>query len=131
MGGYIYTRTQYTHSHNTADNRGLISAGAASNSGEIFCFKFWHEIPCRLSPSLLFPAQADSFSWLPSTFRQTWGSKAEWRGGKREAEPPLSPNLPHGPLVGLGAGGRKANPPKHFHSERDRSGRAQEDFAAP
>ena len=130
MGGYIYTHTQYTRSHNTADNWGLISVRAASNSGKIFCFKFWHEISCRLAPSLLFPAHADSFGWLPSTLRQTWGSTAEQRREEGSRASPL-PHLPHRLLVGFGAGDGKASPPSHFHTERGRPGAAQEDSAAP
>lgn len=76
---YIHTHTQYIRSHNTADNRGLISVWATTNSGKLLGFKFWHEIACQLSPSLLFPAQADSFGWLPSLLGQTWGSTAEQR----------------------------------------------------
>ena len=131
MGGYIYTHTQYTCSHSTADNRGLICVGAAGNSGKTFCFKFWHEISCRPSPSLLFPAQADSFGWLPSTLRQTWGSTAEQRGGRREAEPPLSPTCPTGLWWGLGQAVEKRALPAIFTQKRGRSGRAQEDSAAP
>lgn len=56
-----------------------ISVGATTNSSKLLCFKFWHEIACQLSPSLLFPAQADSFGWLLFLLGQTWGSTAEQR----------------------------------------------------
>lgn len=100
MDGYLYTHTQYTGSNSTADSRGLISVGASSNSGKIFCFKFWREISCRLSPSLLFPVQADSLGWLPSTLWQTW--ETERRGKRRETGRPFSPICPTGLWWGLG-----------------------------
>lgn len=82
---YIHTHTQYIRSHNTADNWSLISVGAASNSGKLLYFKFWHETSCQLCPSLLFTAQADSFGCLPCLGQP---GEAQLR---KDTEPPLSP----------------------------------------